>query len=48
MTKLEQYDYRGATALATVMLVLSFLMLFTINMSQAWLRRRNGALEEAV
>ena len=48
MTKLEQYDYRGATALATVMLVLSFVMLLTINMSQAWLRRRNGALEEAV
>jgi sulfate/thiosulfate transport system permease protein len=48
MTKLEQYDYRGATALATVMLGLSFVMLFAINMSQAWLRRRNGALEEAV
>ena len=47
MTKLEQYDYRGATALATVMLGLSFVMLFAINMSQAWLRRRNGALEEA-
>ena len=47
MTKLEQYDYRGATALATVMLGLSFIMLFAINLSQAWLRRRNGAIEEA-
>ncbi len=47
MTKLEQYDYRGATALATVMLGLSFVMLFVINLSQAWLRRRNGATEEA-
>jgi sulfate transport system permease protein len=46
MTKLEQYDYRGATALATVMLGLSFVMLFAINLSQAWLRRRNGAIEE--
>jgi sulfate transport system permease protein len=42
MTKLEQYDYRGATALATVMLGLSFVLLLTINMTQAWLRRRNG------
>jgi sulfate/thiosulfate transport system permease protein len=43
MTKLEQYDYRGATALATVMLGLSFVLLLAINMTQAWLRRRNGA-----
>jgi sulfate transport system permease protein len=42
MTKLEQYDYRGATALATVMLGLSFVLLLSINMTQAWLRRRNG------
>jgi len=42
MTKLEQYDYRGATALATVMLGLSFVLLLAINMTQAWLRRRNG------
>jgi sulfate transport system permease protein len=47
MTKLEQYDYGGATALATVMLALSFTILLTINLCQAWLRRRNGALEEA-
>jgi sulfate transport system permease protein len=42
MTKLEQYDYRGATALATVMLGLSFVLLLAINVTQAWLRRRNG------
>ena len=43
MTKLEQYDYRGATALATVMLGLSFVLLLGINLTQAWLRRRVGA-----
>jgi sulfate transport system permease protein len=43
MTKLEQYDYKGATALATVMLGLSFVMLLTINLTQAWLRRRQAA-----
>jgi sulfate/thiosulfate transport system permease protein len=43
MTKLEQYDYRGATALATVMLGLSFVLLLGINSTQAWLRRRTGA-----
>jgi sulfate transport system permease protein len=42
MTKLEQYDYAGATALATVMLGLSFVLLLAINITQAWLRRRNG------
>jgi sulfate transport system permease protein len=42
MTKLEQYDYAGATALATVMLGLSFMLLLAINLTQAWLRRRNG------
>ena len=36
MTKLEQYDYAGATALAVVMLVLSFLLLLTINVLQWW------------
>jgi sulfate transport system permease protein len=38
--KLEQYDYTGATALATVMLVVSFVLLLTINMLQAWSRKR--------
>ncbi len=34
MTKLEQYDYVGATAIATVMLVTSFVLLFIINLIQ--------------
>ena len=41
--KLEQYDYAGATAVAVVMLVLSFLLLLVINALQAWQRRRSGA-----
>ncbi|MDR1889151.1 MAG: sulfate ABC transporter permease subunit CysT [Zoogloeaceae bacterium] len=36
ITKLEQYDYVGATAVASVMLVLSFLLLLVINFLQAW------------
>lgn len=40
MTKLEQYDYAGATAIATVMLVLSFIMLLVINFLQGWMRQR--------
>jgi sulfate/thiosulfate transport system permease protein len=39
MTKLEQYDYAGATALASVLLVSSFVLLLTINLLQAWTRR---------
>ena len=38
--KLEQYDYRGATAVASVMLVASFVLLGLINALQAWQRRR--------
>ena len=41
--KLEQYDYAGATAVATVMLVISFILLLLINALQAWQRRRSGA-----
>lgn len=41
--KLEQYDYAGATAVATVMLVISFVLLLLINALQAWQRRRAGA-----
>jgi sulfate transport system permease protein len=41
--KLEQYDYAGATAVALVMLMLSFVMLLVINGLQAWQRRRAGA-----
>jgi len=40
MTKLEQYDYAGATAIALVMLLLSFALLLAINGLQAWTRRR--------
>ncbi len=40
--KLEQYDYAGATAVATVMLGISFVMLLIINGLQAWQRRRSG------
>ena len=42
ITKLEQYDYAGATALAVVMLVVSFALLLLINLLQAWARRRQG------
>ena len=39
ITKLEQYDYVGATAVAAVMLVASFILLLLINALQAWTRR---------
>jgi sulfate transport system permease protein len=42
ITKLEQFDYRGATAVAAVMLVISFVMLLVINVLQAWNARRYG------
>jgi sulfate transport system permease protein len=42
ISKLEQYDYRGATAIAAVMLVVSFLLLITINSLQAWTAKRTG------
>ena len=42
ITKLEQYDYAGATAIAVVMLVIAFALLLAINLLQAWARRRNG------
>jgi sulfate transport system permease protein len=40
ITKLEQYDYAGATAIAVVMLTASFLLLLLINLLQAWARQR--------
>ncbi|MFT4268232.1 MAG: sulfate ABC transporter permease subunit CysT [Xenophilus sp.] len=40
--KLEQYDYAGATAVALVLLALSFLLLFVINGLQAWQRKRSA------
>ena len=42
ITKLEQYDYQGATAIAVVMLVAAFAMLLAINLLQAWTRKRQG------
>ncbi|MGE4463173.1 MAG: sulfate ABC transporter permease subunit CysT [Arcobacter sp.] len=42
ITKLEQYDYAGATAIAVVMLLISFVMLFLINILQRWSSRRRG------
>ncbi|MGJ7522491.1 sulfate ABC transporter permease subunit CysT [Variovorax sp. LT1P1] len=40
--KLEQYDYAGATAVALVMLVISFMLLLVINALQGWQRRRSA------
>lgn len=40
--KLEQYDYAGATAVATVMLGFAFVLLLVINALQGWQRRRSG------
>jgi len=40
ITKLEQYDYVGATAVAAVMLVVSFALLLVINGLQSWTDRR--------
>lgn len=45
ITKLEQYDYAGATAVAVVMLVISFLLLLTINGLQWWSAKRNGSIK---
>jgi sulfate transport system permease protein len=42
--KLEQYDYAGATAVAVVMLVISFVLLLVINALQVWQRKRVGAV----
>ena len=42
MTKLEEFDYQGATAIGTLMLGVSFLLLLAINLLQAWVRRRHG------
>ncbi|MDP4301221.1 sulfate ABC transporter permease subunit CysT [Leptothrix discophora] len=42
ITKLEQYDYAGATAIAVVMLLAAFTMLLAINALQAWARAKQG------
>ena len=46
ITKLEQYDYAGATAIAVVMLVVSFVLLLGINLLQRWSLRRQKAEPE--
>jgi sulfate transport system permease protein len=40
ITKLEQYDYAGATAIALVMLMISFTLLLTVNALQGWSSRK--------
>ncbi|MCB5203105.1 sulfate ABC transporter permease subunit CysT [Neorhizobium sp. T786] len=40
--RLEEFNYAGATAIATIMLLISFTMLLVINLIQAWSRRRYG------
>src|SRR5579863_293584 len=47
MSKLEQFDYAGATAIAVVMLVVSFLLLLGVNMLQRWSSRRLGEAQNA-
>jgi len=42
ITKLEQFDYAGATAIACVMLLVSFALLLAVNLLQAWAERRSG------
>jgi len=42
VAKLEQFDYAGATAIAVVILVVSFVLLLTINLTQWWFSRRLG------
>ena len=42
MIRLEEFDYTGATAIAAAMLLISFAILFAINLLQAWSRRRGG------
>ncbi|HBA67065.1 MAG TPA: sulfate ABC transporter permease subunit CysT [Methylococcaceae bacterium] len=44
ITKLEQYDYAGATAIGLTMLIISFLLLLLVNVLQWWVRRRSGQL----
>ena len=42
ISRLEEYDYAGATTIAVVMLLISFFILFLINLVQAWASRRTG------
>ena len=40
--ELDQFNYQGATAIGVLMLTVSFLLLLTINLLQAWVRKRHG------
>jgi sulfate transport system permease protein len=42
VAQLDQFDYQGATAIGTLMLLVSFVLLLAINLLQAWVRRRHG------
>ncbi len=42
ITRLEEFDYQGATAIASVMLIFSFVLLLIVNGLQAWTSRRSG------
>lgn len=44
ITKLEQYDFTGAAAVAVAMLTASFILLFAVNLLQAWTRKRQGLI----
>ena len=46
ISRLEEYDYAGATTIAVVMLLLSFGILFLINLVQAWASRRTGRVAQ--
>ncbi|ENW95701.1 sulfate ABC transporter permease subunit CysT [Acinetobacter sp. NIPH 298] len=46
ISRLEEYDYAGATTIAVVMLLLSFTILFLINLVQAWASRRTGRVAQ--
>jgi sulfate transport system permease protein len=43
-SKLDQFDYAGATAIAVVMLVISFILLLIINLLQWWSSRRYATI----
>ncbi len=45
MMKLEQFDYTGATAIAVVMLMASFVLLLAINLLQWWSGQRHSGLQ---
>ena len=46
ISRLEEYDYAGATTIAAVMLILSFGVLLLINLVQAWASRRTGRVAQ--